>query len=138
MRRQERKNAVRLEKMTGYRLGIQQLTLTIRSTLHPKIIANNQRKGRPPRRIIQDTPSRGRQCDVRTPERCDMSTRRRIAPISMASAVVIGLAGIIVAPPASAEPCTGAAAEAQPPAAPNTSASLWSAYNVMLMKTVLP
>jgi len=27
--------------MTGYRLRIQQLTLTIRSTLHTKIIANN-------------------------------------------------------------------------------------------------
>ena len=43
MRRQERKNAVGLQKMTRYRyrLRIQQLTLTIRSTLHTKIIANN-------------------------------------------------------------------------------------------------
>ena len=44
MRRQERKNAVRLQKMTRYRLRIQQLTLIIRSTLHTKIIANNQRQ----------------------------------------------------------------------------------------------
>ncbi len=49
-----------------------------------------------------------------------MSPRPRIASMSTASAVVIGLAGIGVAPPATAEPCTGAAAEAQPPAAPNT------------------
>ena len=44
MRRQERKHAVRLEKMTSYRLRIQQLALTIRSTLRTKIIANNQQK----------------------------------------------------------------------------------------------
>ena len=42
MRRQERKNTARLEKMTRDRLRIQQLTLTIRSTLHTKIIGNNQ------------------------------------------------------------------------------------------------
>ena len=41
MRSQERKNAVRLQKMTRYRLRIQQLTLTIRSTLHTKIIIDN-------------------------------------------------------------------------------------------------
>ena len=44
MRRQERKNAVRLKKMTRHRLRIQQFALTIRSTLHTRIIANNQRK----------------------------------------------------------------------------------------------
>ena len=44
MRRQERKNAVRLQKMTRHRLRIQQFALTIRSTLHTRIIANNQRK----------------------------------------------------------------------------------------------
>ena len=44
MRRQERKHTARLEKMTRYRLRIQQLTLTIRSPLHTKIIANNQRQ----------------------------------------------------------------------------------------------
>ena len=44
MRSQECKNAARLEKMTRYRLRIQQFTLTIRSTLHTKIMANNQRK----------------------------------------------------------------------------------------------
>ena len=43
MRRQERKNAVRLQKMTRHRLRIQQFALTIRSTLHTRIIANNQR-----------------------------------------------------------------------------------------------
>jgi hypothetical protein len=37
----------------------------------------------------------------------------------MASAVAITLASIGVAPPATAEPCTGAAADAQPPGAPN-------------------
>ena len=42
MRSQERENAVRLKKMARYRLRIQQLTLTIRSTLHTKIIANNR------------------------------------------------------------------------------------------------
>jgi hypothetical protein len=42
MRRQERKNAVRLQKMTRNRLCIQQFPLTLRSTLHTKIIANNQ------------------------------------------------------------------------------------------------
>jgi Domain of unknown function (DUF4185) len=49
-----------------------------------------------------------------------MSPRPRIAPISVASAAAIGLSvAICVAPPAAAEPCTGAAAAAQPPAAPN-------------------
>jgi hypothetical protein len=38
---QERKHTARLEKMPRYRLRIQQLTLNIRSTLHPKIIPNN-------------------------------------------------------------------------------------------------
>jgi hypothetical protein len=42
VRRQERKNAVCLQKMTRYRLRIQQLTLTIRSTLHTKIIIDNR------------------------------------------------------------------------------------------------
>ncbi|HET6733365.1 DUF4185 domain-containing protein [Mycobacterium sp.] len=46
-----------------------------------------------------------------------MSPRLRIASLSVASATVIGL--LAVAPPAAAEPCTGAAAAAQPPAAPN-------------------
>ena len=41
VRGQERKNAARLQKMPGYRLRIQQLTLIIRSPLHTKIIANN-------------------------------------------------------------------------------------------------
>jgi hypothetical protein len=41
MRRQERKHAARLQKMPRYRLRIQQLTLTIRSTLHTEIIAKN-------------------------------------------------------------------------------------------------
>ena len=41
MRRQERKNAVRLQKMTRYRFCIEQLSLIIRSTLHPEIIPNN-------------------------------------------------------------------------------------------------
>jgi hypothetical protein len=44
-----------------------------------------------------------------------MSPRRRIASASVASAAAVGLivAGV-VAPPAAADPCTGAAAEAQP------------------------
>ena len=41
MRRQERKNAVRLQKMTRDRLRIQQFPLTIRSTLHTEIIIDN-------------------------------------------------------------------------------------------------
>jgi hypothetical protein len=46
-----------------------------------------------------------------------MSPRLRIASMSVASAAAIGLGVAIgVAPPATAEPCTGAAAEAQPPA----------------------
>ncbi|MDT5140339.1 MAG: hypothetical protein QOD58_4601 [Mycobacterium sp.] len=32
----ETKNTVRLQKMTRYRLGIQQITLSIRMTLHTK------------------------------------------------------------------------------------------------------
>ncbi|BBY43545.1 DUF4185 domain-containing protein [Mycolicibacterium celeriflavum] len=53
-----------------------------------------------------------------------MSPRPRIAPMSVASAAVIGLSFVLgVAPPATAEPCTGAAAAAQPPAAPNTEAT---------------
>jgi hypothetical protein len=49
-----------------------------------------------------------------------MSPRARIASMSLASAAAIGLSVAIgVAPPATAEPCTGAAAAAQPPAAPN-------------------
>src|SRR5829696_1051917 len=48
-----------------------------------------------------------------------MSPRLRIASVSVASAAAIGLCvSIGVAPPATAEPCTGAAAAAQPPAAP--------------------
>jgi hypothetical protein len=44
-----------------------------------------------------------------------MSPRPRIASVSVASAAAIGLVVAIgVAPPATAEPCTGAAAEAQP------------------------
>jgi hypothetical protein len=49
MRGQERKNAVRLQKMTRHRLRIQQFPLTIRSILHTRIITNNpsQRADRP-------------------------------------------------------------------------------------------
>ena len=48
-----------------------------------------------------------------------MSPRPRIASVPVAFAAAIGLsAAIVVAPPATAEPCTGAAAAAQPPAAP--------------------
>lgn len=53
-----------------------------------------------------------------------MSPFARIASIPVASAAAVGLVfGVVVAPPASAEPCTGAAAEAQPPSAPNASAT---------------
>ena len=53
-----------------------------------------------------------------------MSPFARIASVPVASAAAVGLVfGIVVAPPATAEPCTGAAAEAQPPAAPNTAAT---------------
>jgi hypothetical protein len=53
-----------------------------------------------------------------------MSPRPRIASASVASAAAIGLTFALgVAPPAAAEPCTGAAAAAQPPAAPNTEAT---------------
>src|ERR1700694_3045994 len=58
------------------------------------------------------------------PGRCDMSPRPRIASVSVASAAAIGLSVAIgVAPPATAEPCTGAAAAATPPAAPNAGAT---------------
>jgi Domain of unknown function (DUF4185) len=53
-----------------------------------------------------------------------MSPFGRIASVPVASAAAIGLVvSIVVAPPSTAEPCTGAAAEAQPPAAPNTAAT---------------
>jgi len=53
-----------------------------------------------------------------------MSPRPRIASVSVASAAAIGLSVAIgVAPPATAEPCTGAAAAATPPAAPNAGAT---------------
>lgn len=53
-----------------------------------------------------------------------MSPFARIASIPVASLATIGLvAAIVVAPPAAAEPCTGAAAEAQPPTAPNAAAT---------------
>ena len=52
-----------------------------------------------------------------------MSPFARIASIPVASALAIGLVVGGVAPPAGAEPCTGAAAEAQPPTAPNASAT---------------
>ncbi len=49
-----------------------------------------------------------------------MPPRLRIASISMASAAAVGLCVAIgVAPPATAEPCTGAAAAVQPPETPN-------------------
>ena len=41
MSRQKRKHTARLEKMPRYRFRIQQFALTLRSPLHPKIIANN-------------------------------------------------------------------------------------------------
>lgn len=47
-----------------------------------------------------------------------MSRRPQLAPVSLASVVAIGLSVVPgVAPPAAAEPCTGAAAEAKPPEA---------------------
>src|SRR6478672_7713935 len=52
-------------------------------------------------------------------ERCDMSPRLRIASISVASATALSVL-ISVAPPAFAEPCTGAAAAVQPPNAAPT------------------
>ena len=53
-----------------------------------------------------------------------MSPRPRIASMSVAGAAVIGLCMALgIAPPAAAEPCTGAAAAAQPPAAPNAAAT---------------
>ena len=54
-----------------------------------------------------------RQSDVPAPERCDMSPRPRIASLSVASMTVLGLSVAIgVAPPATAEPCEGAAGSA--------------------------
>jgi len=44
-RRQERKRAARLQEMPRYRPRIQQLTLTVRSTLHTEIIARNPAGG---------------------------------------------------------------------------------------------
>jgi len=59
-----------------------------------------------------------------------MSPRLRIASISMASATVIGLcAAIGIAAPASAEPCQGAAAAAQPPATAAETPDLPSSSN---------
>ncbi len=52
-----------------------------------------------------------------------MSPFARIASIPVASALALGLVVAGVAPPAGAEPCTGAAADAQPPTAPNASAT---------------
>jgi hypothetical protein len=53
-----------------------------------------------------------------------MSPRPRTASISVALATAIALSVATgVAPPATAEPCTGAAAEAQPPTAPNAAAT---------------
>src|SRR5262249_53139477 len=59
-----------------------------------------------------------------------MSPRLRIASISMASATVVGLcAAIGIAPPASAEPCQGAAAAAHPPATTAETPDLPSSSN---------
>jgi len=44
MRRQERKNAVRLQKMPRNRLRIQQLTLNIRPTVHTENIAKKHHR----------------------------------------------------------------------------------------------
>src|SRR6185295_18348568 len=52
-------------------------------------------------------------------ERCDMSPRLRIASMSVASATALSVV-IGGAPPAFAEPCTGAAAAVQPPNAEAT------------------
>ena len=49
MRRQECKHAVGLQKMTGNRFGIQQLTLIISTTLHPSMIPKPQLTSPPPR-----------------------------------------------------------------------------------------
>ncbi|MDT5092931.1 MAG: hypothetical protein QOH60_2294 [Mycobacterium sp.] len=49
-----------------------------------------------------------------------MSPRPRIAPVSLATAAALGFSVVIsAAPPASADPCTGAAAAAQPTPAQN-------------------
>jgi hypothetical protein len=61
IRRQARKNAARLQKMTRNRLRTQQVTLFIRSTLHTTIITNNQPQPVDRRGIIQGTPSVQRQ-----------------------------------------------------------------------------
>ena len=59
-----------------------------------------------------------------------MSPRLRIASISMASAIAIGLCVAIgVAPPAAAEPCQGGAAAAQPPATQAETPDLPSSSN---------
>jgi hypothetical protein len=57
IRRQARKNAARLQKMTRNRLRTQQVTLFIRSTLHTTIIPNNQPQPVDRRGIMQGTPS---------------------------------------------------------------------------------
>ena len=57
MRSQERKHTARLEQMPRYRLRIQQLTLIIRSTLHPKIIPKIAINRPTATRIIQGIPS---------------------------------------------------------------------------------
>lgn len=51
MRCKKRKHTVRLQKMTGHRLGIQKLTLIIRTTLHPLIIPKTPAQPTPPRGI---------------------------------------------------------------------------------------
>jgi hypothetical protein len=67
MRRQERKNAVRLQKMTRNRLRIQQLTLNIRTSLHTKIIVDDHHRQATATRIIQGIPSRDEfQCGARS------------------------------------------------------------------------
>ena len=45
MRRQGRKKAVRLQKMTRNRFRIQQFPLTPRSPLHANIVVNNDQRG---------------------------------------------------------------------------------------------
>ncbi|HKP43980.1 MAG TPA: DUF4185 domain-containing protein [Mycobacterium sp.] len=66
----------------------------------------------------------------RAPERCDMSPRLPTASVSVASAAVLVLCVAIgVAPPATAEPCQGAAAAAQPPAESAATPDLPSSSN---------
>ncbi len=55
--REERKHAVGLQKMPGNRLRIQQLTLIIRTTLHPPIIPTAQANPPPPPRGIKSAVS---------------------------------------------------------------------------------